>query len=540
MKNKVVKRVPCPSCQAQGEDTSGDNLIVYSDGSTYCFNCKYTLSSLTLSSSVLPKDTYSNTYSILKERTHEGPVTKQYVPFRGLTLETMRTYGVLTDVDADDNPVKLRFPYGPNANKVRLCQQKEFYCEGEFKDGLPLFGMDRFGAGAHKAVTITEGELDAMSVHQMFGGRHAAVSVRGSASARADCERARDYLNSFSRVYLCFDNDKPGQEAAREVAKLFDINKVYHVNMDRFKDANDYLTNDAVFEFTQTWNNAKSFKPKGIVSDYNSIADILAKEGNKAAASYPFPTLQELTYGIRHGELVLITAQEKVGKTEIIRAIEYHLLKTTDENIGVIHLEEGEKRASQGLIGYELGCPVHLPDAGVSVDDQVAALKSLTKRDDRLHLYAHFGSDDPNTILDIIRYLVTVCHCKYIFLDHITMLVTGFEDDDERKKLDYLSTRLAMMTRELDFTLFLVSHVNDDGKTRGSRNISKVADLIVHLERNTEGATLDERNTTSVMVKGNRFAGKSGPAGYLWFDDVSYTISEKQVKVYEEWDAARY
>jgi KaiC/GvpD/RAD55 family RecA-like ATPase len=108
-------------------------------------------------------------------------------------------------------------------------------------------------------------------------------------------------------------------------------------------------------------------------------------------------------------------------------------------------------------------------------------------------------------------------------------LVTGFEGDDERKKLDYLSTRLAMLTRELDFTLFMVSHVNDDGKTRGSRNISKVADLIISLDRNIEAESFEERNKTRLTIRGNRYAGLSGPAGCLVFDPKSFTLSELKV-----------
>jgi hypothetical protein len=110
------------------------------------------------------------------------------------------------------------------------------------------------------------------------------------------------------------------------------------------------------------------------------------------------------------------------------------------------------------------------------------------------------------------------------------MLVTGFAEteQDERKTLDRISTRLAMMTRELDFTLFLVSHVNDEGRTRGSRNIAKVADLIVHLERDIEAMDTDERNTTKLVCRGNRFAGKTGPAGQLVFDPKTFKIKEKE------------
>jgi hypothetical protein len=106
------------------------------------------------------------------------------------------------------------------------------------------------------------------------------------------------------------------------------------------------------------------------------------------------------------------------------------------------------------------------------------------------------------------------------------MLVTGHKGDDERKTLDYLSTQLAMLTRELNFTLFLISHVNDDGKTRGSRNISKIADLIVHLDRDIEATTIEQRNKTRLMVKGNRWAGISGPSSVLWFDQAKFTYKE--------------
>jgi len=35
----VVSKERCPACASIGNDKSGDNLAVYSDGHTYCFNC---------------------------------------------------------------------------------------------------------------------------------------------------------------------------------------------------------------------------------------------------------------------------------------------------------------------------------------------------------------------------------------------------------------------------------------------------------------------------------------------------------------------
>ena len=34
---------PCPRCQSNGHDRSGDNLAVYSDGHKHCFRCGYTI-----------------------------------------------------------------------------------------------------------------------------------------------------------------------------------------------------------------------------------------------------------------------------------------------------------------------------------------------------------------------------------------------------------------------------------------------------------------------------------------------------------------
>lgn len=532
--SKQIGTLPCPKCQAEGKDTDGDNLNIYDDGHYWCHS-HGVLDKYEICDTLKKEDreeverrkttNYTLTTSKLHPKEHSKIAhTEEYRGWRGVSERAMRTYGVKTRIAEDGKPTSIVFPFGSSV-QVRSLTDKAFYIEGD-SSGSALFGMETFSPGSAKAITITEGAQDALSVYEMFGYKYPAVSIRSATSGVGDCEKARDYLNSFDRIYLALDADGPGQEAVKAIARLFDPNKVYHVHLGKYKDANEYLQNKATEEFVKTWWAAKPYLPKGIVADYDTIGEILATEDGGSIASYPFPTLDSMAYGIRSGEIVLLTAQEKIGKTEIIRAIEYHLLKTTDHNVGVIHLEEKEKRSIQGLVSYEVGKPCHLPDCGLSKEDQLNAYKSMTKRDGRLHFYTHFGSDDPNVILDVIRSLVTTCHCKFVFLDHITMLVTGFEGDDERRKLDYISTRLAMLTRELDFTLFLVSHVNDEGKTRGSRNISKIADLLISLDRDIENDDADTRNTTKLTVKGNRFASTSGPAGFLKFDPKTYQITE--------------
>lgn len=456
----------------------------------------------------------------------EKNYTFAYREWRGISPSTFEFYGASTKIDPEGNPIEIAFAWPNGRTQVRSLEGKKFRTIGEKTKPGSLFGMDKFPAGSARYVTITEGAIDALSGLQMMG-KYPFVSVTSASSARSECSEAFDYLNSFERIYLCFDNDEPGRKATSSVASIFDFNKIYEIKLNGRKDANEYLVEGDIEGFKKAWWAARKFLPEGVISSYSEIDQILDEKDIIATGTYPFPKLQAMTYGIRPGEVVLIKAPEKVGKTEFIRAIEYHLLKTTNHNIGAIHLEEGKSRMIKGLAGLELGMPVHLPDTSASKGDIKNAYRAATGRDDRFHLYTHFGSDDPDIILNNILFMAGPCECRFIFLDHLNQVVSGIEEEDERRKLDYLSTKLCNMVEDRDFTLFVISHVNDDGKTRGSRYIAKVADLIINLKRDITAEDFTERNTTYLTVEGNRFASSTGPAGKLFFDSSKFNLTEQ-------------
>ena len=49
--------------------------------------------------------------------------------------------------------------------------------------------------------------------------------------------------------------------------------------------------------------------------------------------------------------------------------------------------------------------------------------------------------------------------CKWIFLDHLSILVSGQDDGDERKSIDVLMTKLRSLVEETGVGLLLVSHL---------------------------------------------------------------------------------
>jgi twinkle protein len=448
--------------------------------------------------------------------------TYEYLPWRGISKDTMRFYDVKTKIDSEGKPVEIGFKYPAGGYKVRSIEKKDFRTDN-WQEKPGLFGRDKFSAGSHKYVTITEGELDALSLYQVL--RSPVVSVPSSSSARVVCGQDRSWLQSFERIYLAFDNDEAGRRAEAEVAKLFDFNKVWSVRFTRRKDANEHLQLGEENELLNIWHNSKKYLPENVISSFSEFEKILG-ERTEEGVSYPFDTLNHMTYGIRKGESVLITAQEGVGKTEVMHAIEHHLLKTTTEPVGAIFLEEPKRRHLQALVGIQLQKPVHLPDSGVDDVESFEALRQLVGEDDRLHVYSHFGSDDPDDLLDTIRFLVTARGCGYVLLDHISMVVSGLAGEDERRALDYFSTRLEMMVKELNFALIFVSHVNDSGQTRGSRYISKVCDVRIDATRDLTNLDDRTRAVVELSISKNRPIGRTGPAGRYHYDQYTRQYTE--------------
>lgn len=491
--NFVKVHIPCPC--GQSSDAYCENI----DKSGHCFSC--------------------DKHFFGENKIDSRKETARYLSHRGISEATMRYYGVKTKF-LDDIPFEIGFRYPSGSLKIRSFEGKVFRTEGPMKEP-GLFGKDKFDPGSKESITICEGEFDALSITEATRFRTAGVSVRSGVIGQAmkDCIADRDYINSFKRIILCFDNDDTGQRAAREISSLFDFNKLYNVKFTKYKDANDYFQADEVDSLIRVWENAKRYSPDNIISSFSDVSASLKDSREDMIGTYPFNKLQDALYGLHKGEVIVFKGMSGIGKTEVFRAMEHHLLKTTKANIGIIHMEEDNGTTVKAIAGYELGIPATLPDIGISNEDILEGYRrAVGGNDSRVHLYSSFEMEDENVILDNIRFLATAADCQFIFLDHITWLATGMKQEDERLKLDRLSQKLKLLAKELRFCLIMISHTNDDGRTRGSRNIENVANTMVHLERDKKSADSLDRRITSFMIEKARLGGHTGPAGIAILD----------------------
>jgi twinkle protein len=158
---------------------------------------------------------------------------------------------------------------------------------------------------------------------------------------------------------------------------------------------------------------------------------------------------------------------------------------------------------------------------------------------DRLFFYDHFGSTSVENIVGQVRYLSKAHDCKYVFLDHLSIIVSAQENGDERKAIDEVMTRLRMLTQETGIALFLVSHLrrpsgkgHEEGAAtslsdlRGSASIAQLSDIVLGFERNGQAPSVEDRNTTYIRVLKNRFSGETGLASAVTYDQDTGRMSE--------------
>jgi twinkle protein len=452
---------------------------------------------------------------------------------------------------------KTYFPYfatdGRNhlSNKVRY-PDKEFSVEGDLKHS-GLFGQQLFPAGSAKFITIVEGEYDALAGYELMGSRWPVVSVRNGADGAArDIADNFEYLNSFQNIVVCFDRDEgklnertgqiryPGQEAAIAVAGMFPIGKVKVLTLAEAKDPNDYLKQGFREQFNREWWAAPTFTPSGLKLG-REMWDEISSPKNYETVPYPWKGLNDQTYGIRLSELVVVTAETGVGKTSVLKEIEFHLLKTHESaGIGLLHLEEPNSDTALGLMSIEANRPLHLPDVREATSqDELRDFYDKVVNTDRLVVYDHFGSNSIQEILNKVRHMHNL-GCKYIILDHLSIVVSD-QSGDERKQLDEISTKLKTLCMELNIAVICVIHQNRQGQIRGTAGVEQLANIVMKLYRERLSEDPWRRNVTKVTIEKNRFCGRTGPAVYLHYNEFTGRLNElndEQIKVYNSGGAA--
>jgi twinkle protein len=225
---------------------------------------------------------------------------------------------------------------------------------------------------------------------------------------------------------------------------------------------------------------------------------------------------------------VVINAQTGVGKTSLLKEIEYAILTNPEVRekgygVGFLHLEELDSDLALGLMSIHANKRFGLPDTEASEEELRTAFEEVIDTN-RVVIYDHFGSNEIDAIVAKVRHMAAL-GCKYIVLDHLSIVVSD-QSGDERKQLDEISTKLKTLCMEANIALIAVIHQNRQGQIRGTAGVEQLANIVLRLERDLRSADNWRRNITKVWVEKNRFCGRTGPGSWLFFDDITGRMTE--------------
>jgi len=555
----------CPECRKHGRDRSGDNLGVFSDG-VFCFRCKYRDKKENVTSTETPTP-----------KTHKPCVTTglnyEALPHRALTEETCITYGIATIEDKNGGKWEVCSYFNEDSTlKAQKLRKFNTVRNGSGTVDKKMFilgdGTNKGFFGKHvcpsggKFLVITEGEYDAASYYEATGRRFGAVSLPdGATSAAKVIANDIEYVNSFERVILMFDNDEEGKKAALEAAAVLRPGKAYIASLP-LKDANDCLKANQRKEITNAIWTAEPFRPDGIV--HVSDVKVLPQSSDGNIYQYPFPSITKATYGRRTGDLNMITSGSGMGKSTLVRSMMHHDLKA-GHNVGAIMLEERISKTKQDIMSIEAGKPIHkilasrvinadLERSGIEPID-FGTLPELTDEEflsakdwidkQNLYLYDHFGSIDLDVLMKRIEYFHYTCGCNIIYLDHVSIVVSGNEGD-ERRDLDRLMTTLKSLAERTGVCITAVCHLKkpngqpfEEGgqislnDMRGSGALYQLADTVLGLERNQQHDDQQFANTIGVRLLKDRFDGNTGLKAALRFNRDTYTLQSTDLDYYK-------
>ena len=520
--SEFLHHEPCGHCG------SSDGNSRYTDGHTYCFVCQH----------YEPGDGGDHHH----QRAPKDKAMLKGTPIalrkRGLTEEHCRKFRIHKDGDT------LRMHYFDKKGKVCAAKvktkDKKFWMEGDNVDHQ-LFGQNLFPDTGTR-LTIYEGELDAASGYAAMPTWPHMSIPNGAAAAKKDIQKVIDLCQGYETVVFFFDHDDAGIQAAQDCAAVLPPGKAKIARLEKYKDASEALQNGDMEAIRRAIYDAKAYRPDGIV-DAKSLKHLITTPNQLCEHEYPFKGLNKKLHGIRYGELITLTAGTGSGKTALCRNLATHLLQQ-GERVGILELEASNRNTALGLMSCAVGKPLHI---GEHDPEQLERhfLDTLANYD--LYLFDGFGSFDPDTIYQRIEYLASGLECRIIFLDHISILLSGLEGD-ERRMLDQTMTRLRSLVERTGITLFLVSHVRRThsdqtheegarinlGHLRGSHSIGQLSDGILALERDQQAS--GQKALTTVRVLKNRYSGELGVACKLKYDLNKCTFHETESTEEEEFN----
>ena len=350
-------------------------------------------------------------------------IFSEYIKSRCIDIETAKKFKLGLGQDKDKRPF-LTIPHYRKGKLVNIKKrilpphEKTFLREPDCES--ILFNCDVIQK--NHEIIITEGELDAITLIQ--AGIENVVSV--TAGANAFHPEWVEELEKITKVYLCYDPDEKGQSGAYKVAKRLGFEKCYNVNMPDGYDINEFFCSGKdIFDFQALLRQAKKFDLPGIISIHSAIDQIIYNFDNPDTAlklDTPWKKVNKIVGPLRGGELIVLTAPPKTGKTTFaLQLAKYNAWK--GHQILFYCMEMTALMLAEKII------KMHMITPSFSKAETEEVKKDLI--DHELYLNNSIRINTPAEVLEDIKRAVKRYDLKLVIFDHIHWLSRSMSNPNE-------------------------------------------------------------------------------------------------------------
>lgn len=528
-----------------GEDcTSSDAMAVYKkkDGKldAFCFSCQgyFNDSELDDAGVTLQETKVHKIKDIEVDFSSIESIKCRGWKERGITRFTSEKYGVHTELDEDNNVVSRYYPVTSNGKVVGYKKRtlpKTFIGIGNTKASNELFGQNVFESG-QKYLVVTTGEEDAMAFAEVLRNTSGGVDywtpcvsiTAGDGSIIKQFKANYEYLASFSKVVLAFDNDEPGQRYLEEAARILPPGKVFIAKFPRgIKDACDMLKAGKAAELKQVFWKAEPFSRVDVLHLSQMWDDFENEDSN---VKIPFPGAwsglnEMMNGGMEKGEITVLGALTSIGKSTLISNIVYNLIENTNFKVGTMYLESTKREVVRDLLSLDAGINLRTKAReGIDIEALKKRFFEGLARKNQFVYVDHQGSISTSEIFDKLNYLAKAEGCDVIVIDPIQ---AGVNSSDNAAIIEFMDT-LLKFAKETDTAIIAVSHMKKPSEDNphavseyqlmGSSSINQIAFNTILLSRDKMNPDPVKKSATKLQLVKCRRTGNTGEAGWLKYD----------------------
>lgn len=214
--------------------------------------------------------------------------------------------------------------------------------------------------------------------------------------------------------------------------------------------------------------------------------DMIKNKGKLIGITTGFSQLDELTGGFRGGQLIVIGAPTKGGKTAMALNMAMRTSDVGGNPVGILSLEMSSGELVDRLVASYSGADVSRlsKDPDKELMDKISlGVAQLSK----LKLYIRDESSmNCLQLRAAIRRLVAVHQVKLVVVDYIQLLEPTDRKDSRERQVAEASRTLKMLAKEMNITIVALTQLNADGASRESRAIEHDCDLFLTISQDQQ------------------------------------------------------